>query len=75
MGWNDVFGLGLVLGLGAVFALTKHLNDKDRGEEAPFGCGCGSDADDPTAGCAGCPVATQAKQQAKGACVKKTDAS
>lgn len=64
MGWNDLLGLGVVLGLGALFALSKHLNDKDRGEEAPFGCGC-SDADpqDPAAGCKGCPIAKKAQEE------------
>ncbi|WP_022661427.1 hypothetical protein [Paucidesulfovibrio longus] len=69
MGWNDLLGLGVVLALGALFALSKYLNDKDRGEEAPFGCGC-SDADpqDPAAGCKGCPIAKKAQEENAQSC-------
>lgn len=61
MDWNDLFGLGLVLGLVLLFIITKHFNDKDRGEDVPFGCGCGDDAQAPGSGCAGCPVAKRAQ--------------
>ncbi|MGE4293671.1 MAG: hypothetical protein AB7E32_15850 [Desulfovibrio sp.] len=69
MGWNDLLGLGVVLALGALFAVSKHLNDKDRGEEAPFGCGCSEvDPQDPTAGCKGCPIAEKSRGEKSASC-------
>lgn len=76
MGWNDLLGLGVVLGLAALFALSKYLNDKDRGEEAPFGCGCSdADPDDPTSGCKGCPIAAKGRGQAPASCPSKRGAA
>ncbi|MEF2144264.1 MAG: hypothetical protein V3573_02360 [Desulfovibrionaceae bacterium] len=73
MDWNDVIGFAVVLGLGAFFALCKHLNDKDRGEEAPFGCGCSgeTDPDDPASACKGCPVARNASDRTQCGVPKK----